>query len=46
VQVVEDGYPTYDKEVVLHTYHKSCCANRETVTHDCPHWAACCTCRC
>jgi len=37
VQVVEDRHPNYDKEIVLHTYHKSCCANRETVTHDCPH---------
>ena len=37
VQVVEDSYPTYDGEIVLHTYHKSCCDNRETVTHDCPH---------
>jgi len=35
VQVVQDRHPTYDKEIVLHTYHKSCCANRETVTHDC-----------
>lgn len=37
VQVVEDRHPTYDKEIVLHTYHKSCCDNRYTVTHDCPH---------
>jgi len=37
VQVVEDRHPTYDKEIVLHTYHKACCDNRETVTHDCPH---------
>ncbi len=37
VQLVEDRYPTYDKEIVLHTYHKSCCDSRETVTHDCPH---------
>jgi hypothetical protein len=37
VQVVEDRHPTYDKEIVLHTYHKSCCEPRETVTHDCPH---------
>ncbi len=37
VQVVEDRHPTYDKEIVLHTYHKTCCNNRETVTHDCPH---------
>ena len=40
VQVVEDKHPTYDKEIVLRSYHKSCCENRETVTHDCPH----CTC--
>jgi len=32
VQVVEDRHPTYDKEIVLHTYHKACCDNRETVT--------------
>ena len=37
VQLVEDRYPTYDREIVLHTYHKSCCDSRETVTHDCPH---------
>jgi hypothetical protein len=37
VQVVEDRHPTYDREIVLHTYHKSCCQNRETVAHDCPH---------
>jgi len=37
LQVVEDRHPTYDKEIVLHTYHKTCCDNRETVTHDCPH---------
>ncbi len=37
VQVVEDRHPTYDKEIVLYTYHKSCCNNRQTVTHDCHH---------
>lgn len=37
VQVVEDRHPSYDKETVLYTYHKSCCDNRETVTHDCSH---------
>ena len=36
-QVVQDRYPTYDREIVLQTYHKSCCENRETVTQDCPH---------
>ena len=36
-QIVQDRYPTYDKEVVLQTYHKSCCESRETVTHDCLH---------
>lgn len=37
VQIVEDRHSNYDKEIVLHTYHKACCDNRETVTHDCPH---------
>ncbi|MCK4374139.1 MAG: hypothetical protein KAX19_02385 [Candidatus Brocadiae bacterium] len=37
VQLVEVRHPTYDREIVLHTYHKSCCDNRETVTHSCPH---------
>jgi hypothetical protein len=37
VQVVEDRHPTYDREIVLHTYHKSCCQSRQTVAHDCPH---------
>ncbi len=37
VQIVQDRYPTYDREFVLHTYHKSCCDNPETVTHECPH---------
>lgn len=37
LQVVEDVHPTYNREIVLRTYHKACCDNRETVTHDCPH---------
>ena len=37
IQVVEDVHPTYDREIVLHTYHNACSDNRETVTHDCPH---------
>ena len=37
VQIVEDRHSNYDKESVLHTYRKSCCGNRETVTQDCPH---------
>ena len=35
VQVVQDRHPTYDRELVLHTYHLSCCRNRQTVTHRC-----------
>ena len=37
VQVVEDRFPTYDKEIVLHTYHRACFRVGETVMHDCPH---------
>jgi len=37
IQVVEDRHPTYDKEIVLHTYHARCCRNREEVREDCPH---------
>lgn len=37
IQVVEDKHPTYDKEIVLNTYHARCCQNREEVRHDCPH---------
>jgi len=36
VQVVEDMHPAYHREVVLHTYHRSCWQNRETVAHDSP----------
>ncbi len=36
VQVVEDRFPTYDREVVLHTYHRACFQVGETVMHDCP----------
>ncbi len=35
VQVVEDRHPTYDKEVVLHTYHKACCDMKEMVSVTC-----------
>ncbi len=35
VQVVEDRYPNYDRRIVVHTYHRSCTSNRETVTHNC-----------
>jgi len=37
VQVVEDVHTAYDREVVLHTYHRSCWQNPDVVTHDCPH---------
>ena len=37
LQVVEDRYPTYDREIVLQTYHRSCFRVGETVMHDCPH---------
>ncbi len=37
VQVVEDRHPTYDREIVLKTYHEHCSQSSETVTHDCPH---------
>ena len=37
IQVVADKHPTYDKEIVLNTYHARCCSNREEVRHDCPH---------
>ena len=37
LQVVEDRYPTYDREIVLHTYHRSRWGNSETVMHDCSH---------
>ncbi len=36
VQVVEDRFPDYDREVVLHTYHRVCFHAGETVMHDCP----------
>ena len=36
VQVIEDRHPAYDREIVLHTYHKVCCDNRWTLTHECP----------
>ncbi|MFW6118819.1 MAG: hypothetical protein ACOC7S_00635 [Planctomycetota bacterium] len=37
VQIVRDRHPTYDREIVLHTFHRSCCDSRVTATHDCPH---------
>ena len=36
VQVVEDRFPTYDREVVLHAYHRACFDASERVMHDCP----------
>jgi hypothetical protein len=36
VRVVEDRYPAYDREIVLHTYHRACFHAGETVMHDCP----------
>jgi hypothetical protein len=35
VQVVEDRFPAYDREIVLHTYHRACFHAAETLTHDC-----------
>jgi hypothetical protein len=37
VQVVEDCFPTFDREIILHTYHRACFNADETVTHECPH---------
>ncbi len=37
VMVVEDRHPTYDREVVLDTYHQACCRNREQVGLTCEH---------
>ena len=36
VQVVEDRYPTYDRQIVLHTYHRSCFRVTDAVMHACP----------
>ena len=35
VQIVEDRHSTYDREVVLHTYHRRCCRRREIIAHEC-----------
>ncbi len=35
VQVVEDRYPNYDEEVVLHTYHKACWGVKKTASVTC-----------
>ena len=35
IQVVEDRHPTYEEEIVLHTYHEPCCRDRSQVSHTC-----------
>ncbi|MFW6119033.1 MAG: hypothetical protein ACOC7S_01710 [Planctomycetota bacterium] len=36
IQVVEDRHPTYDREVVLATYHRRCWDGREEQLNTCP----------
>lgn len=41
VQIVQDKYPTYDKEIVLFTCHEKCWNGIESLTERCNH----CECR-
>ncbi len=37
LQLVQDRHPTYDREIVLSTFHKECFDGAEELTHECPH---------
>ena len=37
LQLVQDRYPTYDREIVLNTFHKQCYDGAEELTHECAH---------